>query len=78
MKMFMEENKRNKFEATIFTYSEVKEGKIFIYWNGKQVIILKDKKANNFLSRIKNVNQLEVQLIMAKISGNFKRGNERK
>ncbi len=73
----MKEDKRNKFDEEIFTYSKVKEGKVFIFWNGKQVTILKDKKAENFLSRVSSANQKEAQLIMAKLTGNFKRGNER-
>ena len=40
-------------------------------------MILKNKRADNFLNKIKSANPHERQLIMAKLTGNFKRGNER-
>lgn len=39
-------------------------------------MILKKKKAAQFLSKIKNKSDRERQLIIAKLTGNFKRGNE--
>ena len=74
----MSEDKRNKFEEEIFSYKKFKDGKVFIYWNDKQVMTLKDKRALKFLSQISETNQREAQLVMAKITGNFKRSNERK
>jgi alpha-acetolactate decarboxylase len=38
---------------------------------------LKGKKADKFFSQIENAADVEAQLIMAKITGNFKHGNER-
>ena len=41
--------------------------------------ILKGKEAEKFLKRIEvAVNEKKEHLILAKITGNFKRGNERK
>jgi len=37
---------------------------------------LKGKKAMSFLERVSKLNDTEQQLVMAKITGNFKRGNE--
>lgn len=70
-------DKRNKFAEAVFSYRESKAKKVFIYWQGKQVMILKDKKAEKFLAQIAGLNDREAQLVMAKITGNFKRGNER-
>jgi len=36
------------------------------------------KKAEDFIKKIKNAEGKDAQLIMAKITGNFKRGNERR
>ncbi len=60
-----------------FSYRESNDGKAFISWRGKQVMILKGKKAEAFLAKIAGLPELERQLAMAKITGNFKRGNER-
>ena len=72
-----EEDKRNKLKNTVFTYLENKDGKVFIYWHGKQVKILKVQEAQTFLNKIAALNHQAGQLVMAKLTGNFKRGNER-
>lgn len=70
-------DKHNRFDEEVFTYRVSKDKKVFIFWYGKQVMILKGKKSEIFLSRIEKADELEAQLIMAKITGNFKRGNEK-
>lgn len=46
-----------------------------LYW--KQVTILKGKESEKFLARMKNADLKEKQLVMAKVTGNFKHGNEK-
>ena len=70
-------DKRNKLEEEVFTYRLSKDNKVFIFWHGKQVMILKDKDSLKFLDRISKADAKEAQLIMAKITGNFKHGNEK-
>ena len=70
-------DKHNRFAEQVFTYRATKDGKAFIYWNGKQVMTLKGKDASRFLARVENLNERDAQLVMAKLTGNFKRGNER-
>lgn len=70
-------DKRNKLDEEPFSYKILKDNKIFIYWNGKQVKILSGKESNKFLVRIKNADMKNSQLIMAKITRNFKHGNEK-
>ncbi|WOO34738.1 hypothetical protein R2R35_13100 [Anaerocolumna sp. AGMB13020] len=72
-----EADKRNKLDEIPFTFEVSKDKKVFIFWYGKRVTILKEKDSNRFLERIRNANQKEAQLIMAKVTGNFKRGNEK-
>ena len=66
------------FTEEVFSYKTHKDNKIFIFWHGKQVMILKGKDSEKFISRISGADFQESQLIMAKITGNFKRGNEKK
>ena len=61
----------------IFTYKITKDKKVFISWYGKQVTILNGSKAEAFISDITKAEGKDAQLIMAKITGNFKRGNEK-
>ena len=70
-------DKRNRFDEAIFSYQIGKDDKVFIYWNNKQVMILKSIKAQKFIRQIEGLDDRDKQLVMAKITGNFKRGNER-
>ena len=70
-------DKHHVLDNEVFTYRVSKDDKVFIYWRGKQVTILKGKEAQRFISRIEHSNDQEAQLVMAKATGNFKRGNER-
>lgn len=70
-------DKRNKLDEEPFSYSVSKDNKVFICWYGKQVTILKGKESEKFLARMKNADLKEKQLVMAKVTGNFKHGNEK-
>ena len=70
-------DKRNILDDEVFTFREGKDQKVFIFWHGKQVKILKGKQAQKFLVKISGLAHKEAQLVMAKATGNFKRGNER-
>lgn len=60
-----------------FSFQAVKSGKVFIYRDGKTVTTLSEKRAVEFLSQIAGADNEEAQMIMARITGNYKRGNER-
>ncbi len=70
-------DKRGKLRDEVFSYRSIKDGKVFLYWNGKQVKILKGKEAASFLAQVDGLDDYQSQLLMAKVTGNFKRGNER-
>ena len=70
-------SKENPLEDKPFSYRQYKNGNVSVSYEGREVTILKGKNAQKFSSQIENANELEAQLIMAKITGNFKRGNER-
>jgi len=66
-----------KIIAEVFTYRFNKDGKVFVFWQGKQIKILKDREAQTFMTKIAGLDQQGGQLLMAKLTGNFKRGNEK-
>jgi len=72
-----EVDKHHRLEEEPFSYKASKDQKIFIFWHDKQVMILKGNEAERFLAKIKAAEPAEAQLLMAKITGNFKRGNEK-
>ncbi len=72
-------DKRNRLSDEPFDYQITKKGTVSIYYEGKQIKNVKDREAERLIARIKEVedNITAVQLLLAKITGNFKRGNEK-
>lgn len=71
-------DKRNRLNDEPFSFRLNKNNTVFLDYNGKQVKILKGKEAEKFLKKMNDAeDEKSRQLIMAKITGNFKRGNER-
>jgi len=70
-------DKRGMLDEEVFTYRITKDKKVFISYEGKQVTTLSGKKAEDFIKKIENADGKEAQLILAKVTGNFKRGNEK-
>ena len=68
-------DRRGKLEEEPFSY-QVSKDRIFIFWEGKRVKILKGKEAKKVLGKLGRATSQNAQLIMAKLTGNFKRGNE--
>ena len=73
----MAEEGRGGSHETPFAFRESGSGKVFITWRGKQVTILKDEAAQSFLQRVSHLDAVGRQLARARVTGNFKRGNER-
>jgi len=72
-------DKWNRLSEEPFAYQITKKGTVVIDYEGKQIKIVKDREAERLIARIKEVedDQTAVQLLLAKITGNFKRGNEK-
>ena len=60
-----------------FDWSAAKNGTVSIRWQGRVVTILRGTDAVRFQARIAATDAAGGQLVMAKVTGNFKRGNER-
>ena len=60
-----------------FAYEVHKDGKVFLFYRDKLVRTLNGSAAEKFLAEVEEAGETEAQLIMAKITGNFKRGNEK-
>ena len=69
--------KSDRLDEEIFDYRTTKDGKVLISWYGKQVTILRGKSAQKFLARVNGADDRSAQLVMAKVTGHFKHGNER-
>ncbi len=61
-----------------FTYRAAAGGKVLISWRGRVVTTLAGTEAAKFLERAAAVNAAAaLQLLLARATRNFKRGNER-
>lgn len=69
---------RKSVDDGAFGFATRKDGTVVISHYNRPVTTLRGKKAERFLDRIDNLAGREAQLLMARATGNFKRGNERR
>ena len=74
----MPEDARNRFEEDVFTYRVTKDGKVLIAWKGQLVTTLAGKQAAKLIRQLEGADRRAVQHLLARATGNFRRGNERK
>ncbi len=60
-----------------FTFRATKNGEVFVHHRGKLATTLRGEAAAEFLADIDGADADEQQQIMARITGNYRRGNER-
>lgn len=61
-----------------FSYLARADGSIVISYHTAPVTILRGKSAARFATRVADVDAVGAQQLMARATGNFKRGNERR
>ena len=64
-------------ESEPFSYQITKDKKVRLFYKDKEVKIISNNTAMSFIEKIKDLPVNEQQLVMAKITGNFKHGNEK-
>ncbi len=60
-----------------FQYRELKSGDVEVLHHGRRASTLRGRDAVDFLAEIDGAKTCEAQHVMARITGNYKRGNER-
>lgn len=60
-----------------FDYEKIKDDRVFLYCEGRRVKVLKGREAIRFISKLEDSSKEEEQLLIAKVTGNFTRGNEK-
>lgn len=70
-------DKRGKLDEGMFDYRITKDERVMLTWQGKYIKTLAGKEAQRFIEKIDGLGDHDAQLLMAKATGNFKRGNER-
>jgi hypothetical protein len=70
-------DKHGELEGAPFSYRALKNGSVLLEHHGRTVKTISGDEAERFLKRIADLEGLAEQLVLAKLTGNFKRGNER-
>jgi len=73
----MEDRRNILFDEKPFAYKLLKDKKAQISYKQKVVTIITGKEYNKLVRVIAMDNPYELQLFLAKITGNFKHGNEK-
>lgn len=69
-------DKRDMLKEYPFSYRESKE-KVLVYFNNKMIMTVAGKNAAKLMAKLSSADDFQEQLILAKITGNFKHGNEK-
>jgi hypothetical protein len=64
--------------TAVFSYRPRKDGSVAIFWRNRPAKVLTGVLASRFLETAPAADDDERQLLMARVTGNFKRGNERR
>lgn len=70
-------DKRDRLKENPFSYKVTKGNKTLIYYENRMIKTLNEKETKKLIEKINGLDGFEIQLALAKITGNFKRGNER-
>ncbi|MBZ9714168.1 hypothetical protein [Deinococcus multiflagellatus] len=73
----MPEDARGQLDDGRFAFRALKDGRVVVSWYGRPVTTLAGKAAERFLARVAALDEHGAQLVMARVTGNFKRGNEK-
>ena len=74
----MEDARNVLLEEKPFSYKFSSEEKAFVYFHGKQIFVAVKKDYKKLLQAIQLNDEYQIQLALAKMTGNFKHGNEKK
>jgi hypothetical protein len=70
-------DKHGELEQEPFSYRATKDGLVFLEFYGATVKTIARENAKKFLKKVVALEGLALQLVLAKLTGNFKRGNEK-
>ncbi|MFN8547000.1 MAG: hypothetical protein U0527_03270 [Candidatus Eisenbacteria bacterium] len=69
-------DRRGRLQDEPFSYRESRDA-LFLCFEGRTVRTLRGADAEALLAKLRGASGRELQLLLAKATGNFKRGNER-
>jgi hypothetical protein len=70
-------DKNGHLKDSPFDYQITKNNKMILFYENKKIMILGEKESRKIIQKMNNKSEFEIQMILAKATGNFKRGNEK-
>ena len=70
-------DKRGKLEEQPFDFQITKDERVLIYWDNRIIMTLKGQAAKKLITKLAGADEASIQMALAKVTGNFKHGNER-
>ena len=61
----------------MFDYQATKDGVVRIFWEGRCVMTLGGRRGRRLTAELEDAEDEQVQYLLRRATGNFKRGNER-
>ena len=74
----MPQDARGELQDGRFEYRALRDGRVVVSWYGRPVTTLAGREAERFLTRVDGLDDHAAQLDMARATGNFRRGNEKR
>ncbi len=71
-------DQRGKLDEETFSYLATKDSRVRLSFRGKLVKTLSGGAAQKFLTQVDSLDGKDAQLVMARATGHFKHGNERR
>lgn len=71
-------DRRARLMEQPFTFQLTADGRVRISWKGRVVTTLAGQPARKLAEEVAHASEAATQLALAKATGNFKRGNERR
>lgn len=66
-----------RLDESPFAWQQRKDGSVAVSHGGRVVSVIAGREAERLAAKLATASEQDVQLALAKITGNFKRGNER-
>lgn len=71
-------DERDRLKEEPFDYMITKAGKIMIYFENRMIMTVSEKQSKKVINKLNSADDFNKQLILAKVTGHFKHGNERR
>lgn len=74
-----ETDARGQLDSEPFAWRSSKDGAVFVTHEGRAAVTLRGAAATSLLAKLRDAPDARAeQLLLARVTGNFKRGNERR